>query len=324
MLSEPSGACPPGRLWCDNRVREEHDHPKLGFRAWLRVLWRLVRGTGQDDLTDRAAGLTYYAVLSIVPFVVGFFSLLGFIGDSVTDPLRENVRDFAPGPGRDLADQVLDSLEENQGGAGVFTFVGLGVALYSGSEYIGAYARAANAAYDIGEGRPFWKTVPLRFAVALLMTVLLALTATAVLVTGGLADRVGELFGFGETAVLVWEIAKWPVVLLLVTVMLTILNTTMPNVAQPRWRWITPGSVFATGVWAVVSAGFAVYVANFGSYDRTYGTLGGAVILLIWLWLTNIAVLLGLRLNAEIERQRAILVGKPVGEPFVTPREEPR
>lgn len=280
---------------------------ELGVRSWWQVGRRVLREFGDDDLTDKAACLTYYAVLSIIPAIVTFISVLGFIGDSVTDPLRENLEGFAPGPGRDMADGVVGSLEENQGGAGLFTFVGLAVALYSGSEYIGAYGRAANSVYDITEGRPFWKTVPLRFAVTLLMTVLLAVTATAVLVTGDLADRIGHLFGFGDTGVLMWEIAKWPVVLLLVTLLLTVLNATMPNVRQPGWKWITPGSLLATGLWAVASAGFAIYVANFGSYDRTYGTLGGAVVLLIWLWLTNIALLLGLELNAELERQRAII-----------------
>lgn len=296
----------------------------FGARSWWQVAKRVVREFQDDELTDKAAALTYYAVLSIFPALLAFVSILGLVGERATDPLRENLQDFAPGPGRDIADGVVKAIENNQGGAGFFTIVGIALALYSASGYIGAYGRAANAVYDIGEGRPIWKTLPLRLGVTTAMVLLLAVTSLAVLVSGGLADRAGDLFSIGDTGVLVWEIAKWPAVLFLVMVMLTILNWTMPNVHQPGIRWITPGSILATVVWAVASAGFALYVANFGSYNETYGTLAGAVILLVWLWITNTAVLLGVELNAELERQRAIATGAPADqEPYVEPREDP-
>jgi membrane protein len=201
--------------------------------------------------------------------------------------------------------------------------LGLAGALWSASSYIAAFMRSSNRIYDVPEGRPFWKTIPIRLVVTLVMVLLLALSAFAVVVTGGLAKQVGNLLGLGNSAVTVWDIAKWPVLLLIVSFMFSILYWAAPNVKQPGFRWLSPGGVFAVLVWVVASALFALYVANFSSYNKTYGTLAGVIIFLVWLWISNIAVLLGAEFNAELERGRAIAEGRAdeTTEPFVEPRD---
>jgi membrane protein len=182
--------------------------------------------------------------------------------------------------------------------------------------------QASNAIYDIEEGRPIWKTVPVRVGVTLVLVLLLAISAVAVVLTGSLATHAGEIIGVGSAAVTAWNIAKWPVLLLLVGLMFAILYYASPNVKHPGLRWVTPGGVLAVVLWIVASALFALYVANFGSYNKTYGALAGPVIFLVWLWISNIAVLLGAELNAELERGRAIEAGHPADvEPFAEPRD---
>jgi membrane protein len=197
-------------------------------------------------------------------------------------------------------------------------------AIWAASGYVGAFMRAANRIWDVEEGRPLWKTIPLRLGITVLMLILLAASAVAVVITGPLADRVGKLIGIGSSAVTVWDIAKWPVLVLVVAVMFSILYYASPNVRQPGFRWLTPGGVLAVVLWIVASALFAVYVGNFGSYNKTYGSLGAIVIFLVWLWISNVALLLGAEFNAEIERGRQIESGHPEDrEPFLPPRSEP-
>jgi membrane protein len=201
-------------------------------------------------------------------------------------------------------------------------FVGIALALWSASGYVASFMQASNAIYDIPEGRPIWKTLPVRFGVTVVLVVLLAVTALAVVLTGSLAKQVGDVIGLGSTAVTVWDIAKWPVLLLIVSLMFAILYYFSPNVKQPGFRWVSPGGILAVVVWILASAAFAFYVANFGSYNKTYGALAGPVIFLVWLWISNIAVLLGAELNAELERGRRIEAGHPSDvEPFVEPRD---
>jgi membrane protein len=154
------------------------------------------------------------------------------------------------------------------------------------------------------------------------MLVLLAISAVAVVLTGGLAKQVGNLVGVGGSAVSVWEIAKWPVLLLVVSLMFSLLYWASPNVKHPGFRWISPGGIFAVAVWVIASGAFALYVANFSSYNKTYGALAAIVVFLVWLWISNIAVLLGAEFNAELERGRRIEAGHPADEePFVEPRD---
>jgi membrane protein len=296
----------------------------LPRRSWVGVLKRTFREFSADNLTDWAAALTYYAVLSIFPALVALISILGLIGKSATQPLLTNLGSFAPGPARQILTNAITGLQSAKGAAGILFIVGLAGALWSASGYIGGFMRAANAIWDVDEGRPIWKTIPLRLAITVVMLVLLAVSALMVVVTGPLADRVGKLIGIGSAAVTAWDIAKWPVLLVLFALMLAILYYAAPNVRQPGFRWVTPGGVVAIVLWIVVSALFALYVAMFGSYNKTYGSLGAVIVFLVWLWLSNVVVLLGAELNAEIERGRQIEAGHPEEkEPFLPPRSEP-
>ena len=203
--------------------------------------------------------------------------------------------------------------------------IGLLVALWSASGYISAFMRASNVVWDVEEGRPIWKTVPIRVGVTIITVILLTVSALAVILTGGLARQVGNLVGLGSTAVTVFDIAKWPVMLLIVSVILAILYYMGPNVRQPGIRWVSPGSVLAVIAWLVASAAFAFYVANFSSYNKTYGALGGVIAFLVWLWITNVVILLGAELNAELERGRLLEAGLPADrEPYLPPRDEPK
>jgi membrane protein len=302
------------------------DRPRrLPRHAWGGVLKRTFSEFREDELTDWAAALTYYGILSIFPALIAVVSILGLIGHSATQPLLDNLQTFAPGPARDILANALRGLTHTRSGAGIVFVVGLVGALWSASGYVGGFMKAANRIWDVPEGRPFWWTIPLRVGVTLLLLVLLAASAVMVVVTGPLADRVGKLIGIGGAAVTAWDIAKWPVLLLIVALMLSILYHAAPNVRHPRFRWITPGALLAVVVWIGASALFGLYVAKFGSYNKTYGSLGAIIIFLVWLWLTNVAVLLGAELNAELERGRQIEAGHPADrEPFLPPRSEPR
>jgi membrane protein len=291
--------------------------------AWGGVLRRTAREFSADNLTDWAAALTYYGILSVFPALIALVSILGLIGTSATKPLLENLGGFAPGPAHQILENALHGLTQSRGGAGILFVVGLVGSLWAASGYIGGFIRASNVIWDVAEGRPIWKTIPLRLAITIAMLVLLAITAVAVVVTGPLADKVGKLVGLGGAAVTAWDIAKWPVLVVIVSVMFSILYYAAPNVRQPGFRWVTPGGILAVVAWIVASAAFGVYVANFGSYNKTYGSLGAIVIFLVWLWLTNVAILLGAELNAEIARGRQIEAGHPEDrEPFLPPRDE--
>ena len=286
------------------------------------VLKRTVREFQEDNLTDWAAALTYYGVLAIFPAILALVSVLGLLGQATTQALIDNLGQVAPGPAREIVSTAIQNLQESQRAAGVLFVVGLATALWSASGYVAAFMRASNAIYDVEEGRPFWKTGPVRLGVTVVMLVLLAISALAVVLTGGLADHVGRLLGLATTVVTVWDVAKWPVLLVIVSLMFSILYWASPNVRQPGFRWVTPGGLMAVIVWLLASAAFAFFVANFGSYDKTYGTLGGVIVFLVWLWISNIAVLLGAELNAEIERGRQIEAGHPPDEePFLEPRD---
>jgi membrane protein len=285
------------------------------------VLKRTGKEFSVDNLTDWAAALTYYGVLAIFPALIALVSILGLVGSSATQPLLDNLGKVAPGPAKDILTSAVGGLQRSRGAAGLLFFVGIGAAIWSASGYIGAFMRASNAIYEVEEGRPFWIKRPVQLAVTIVMLILLALSAVAVVITGGLATQVGNLIGAGEAAVTAWDIAKWPVLIFVVAFMFSILYWAAPNVRQPGFRWLTPGGIVAVIVWIVASAAFAFYVANFSSYNKTYGTLGGVIAFLVWLWISNLAVLFGAELNAELERGRELEAGQPADEEIlVTPR----
>ncbi|GJF31152.1 hypothetical protein KNE206_38520 [Kitasatospora sp. NE20-6] len=294
----------------------------LPRRSW----WAVLRRTGQefldDELTDRAAALTYYGVLAIFPALLVLVSVLGVAGRSATDALLNNLQELTPGPARDILHDAVEQLQDNGGTSTLLLVVGLAAALWSASGYVAAFIRSANAVYDIREGRPVWKVTPLRLGLTLLLLLLLAASALIVVFTGPLADRAGHALGIGDTGLTVWSVVKWPLLVVLVTLMVSLLYWAAPNVRGRGFRWISPGSLLAVLLWMAASAGFALYVANFASYNKTYGTLAGVVVFLVWLWISNLAILLGLEFDAELARERATRGGLPEGEePYVQPRD---
>ncbi|MEK9518636.1 YihY/virulence factor BrkB family protein [Streptomyces sp. NPDC087908] len=299
------------------------DRPsQLAGESWKGVLRGVVKEFTKDELTDRAAALTYYGVLAIFPALLALVSLLGIAGESVTQEVLDNLRRLAPGPARDVITDAVEQLRGNSGLGSVTALVGLVLAVWSASGYIGAFIRASNAVYDMPEGRPVWKVLPLRFGLTIALMLLLVASALIVVFTGGLARQAGDFLGIGATTMTVWSIAKWPVLVLLVTAMIALLYWAAPNTKGRGFQWISPGSFLALVLWMIASAGFAFYVANFGSYNKTYGTVAGVIVFLVWLWITNLAILLGLEFDAEMSRQRAIAGGHPRDEePYVAPRD---
>jgi YihY family inner membrane protein len=308
-----------GRSGADDGVAERPT--QLPGGSWWAAVKRTFKEFRIDNLSDWAAALTYYSVLSIFPALLVLISLIDLTGQSTIPALLNNLDQVAPGSVNDILRDAITNLQRTQGSAGIVALVGLAAALWSASAYVAAFMRASNAIYDVPEGRPVWKTVPIRLGVTVLVMLLLTVSAFAVVATGGLADRIGRLLGIGKAAVTAWDIAKWPVLLLLVSFMFALLYWASPN-AKQGFRWVTPGGILAVVVWVVASVAFALYVANFSSYNKTYGSLAGVIIFLVWLWISNIAILLGAELNAELERSRAIAAGHPAdAEPYMELRD---
>ncbi|MCC9305743.1 YihY/virulence factor BrkB family protein [Kitasatospora sp. RB6PN24] len=304
-------------------TRRAPDRPsRLPSGSWRAVAGRTVKEFKADQLGDRAATLTYYGILALFPALLVLVSLIGLAGRSATDQALANVQRFAPGAARNILVSAIQQLQGRAGLGSAMVIVGLLLALWSASGYVAAFIRAANAVYDMPEGRPVWKLTPLRVALTAALMAMAAASALIVVFTGSLAERAGAVLGAGHTAVTVWSVAKWPVLVVLVSLMIALLYWAAPNARGRGFRWLTPGSVVALVIWVVASAGFSVYVANFGSYNKTYGTLAGIIIFLVWLWITNLAILLGLEFDAELARERAIVSGHPPdAEPYVEPRD---
>ncbi len=300
---------------------EPDDLNDLKSRSWLGVLKRSVKEFSTDNLSDWAAALTYRGVLTLAPSVLIMVSVLGLLGRSSTDKLLNNIGELTPGGVQSVLRQIVNSVQQRSS-AGIAAVIGLVLALWSASGYVAAFMRASNAIYGMGEGRPVWKAIPIRLGVTLAMVVMGLLAAVIVVFSGPLADKTGHAIGMGDTALTVWSIVKWPVLIVIVSLMLAILYYAAPNVKQPGVQWISPGGVLAVLIWIVVSAAFALYVTHFGSYNKTYGSLASVIIFLVWLWLTNVAILLGAEFNAELQHARAIQAGQPPDQiPFAEPRD---
>jgi membrane protein len=319
----------PTKAYRDRLVRLLARAPKrpseLTWRSWFRVFKRTVTEFIDDELTDKAAALTYYGILSIFPGLLVLLAGVGLLGRDATEEVAANIRALTPGPAREIIANGIENLQKNQGAAGILALVGLAIAFWSATGYIGAFMRAANAIYDVPEGRPLWKTLPIQIFFTTVTGIFLAVSALAVVFTGRLASQAGRALGIEEAAVRIFDIAKWPVLVVGVGLLLALLYWAAPNARQGGIRWITPGSLLAVVVWIVVSAGFAFYIAHFDSYNKTYGALGGVIIFLVWLWLTNVAVLLGAEFDAELGRARAIAAGLPhQAEPYLPLRDVPK
>ncbi len=310
---------------------QRHDYRPRGVEPDSGLLATLKRaGTEflEDNLSDWAAALTYYGLLSLFPALIALVSLLGLFGDprETTRSLTEIVTEIGPHSAAQTFAGPIESITEHRETAGVTFVLGLAVALWSASAYVGAFIRAANVVYETPEGRPFWKLAPLQLAVTLAMILMLVALALGLVMTGPIVDAVAGPLGIGDTAVAIWNVAKWPALAAVFLLMVAVLYYAASNVKLRGFRWVTAGSLVAIVAWVLASALFAFYVANFGSYDKTYGTLGGLVALLVWLWISNLAILFGLQLNAEIERSREFEEGTPRAEREIQlePRAEPK
>ncbi|SCE69987.1 membrane protein [Micromonospora coriariae] len=298
---------------------------QLSWRTWRGVVVRSARNFVADNCSDWAAALTYYGVLALFPSAIVVVALVGLVsnGEQTVATVVDLARQM--GAGSVVADdgivKVIGEVVDQESSAKALLSFGLLGALWSASGFIGAFTRASNAIYGVTEGRPVWKLRPLQIGLAAITLVLLAVVALGLIVSGPVTDAVGDLINAGGLARTVWSVAKWPVLALIMMVLLSLLFWIAPNVRQPRFRWLTPGGAVALFAWALASFGFGLYVANFGSYDATYGSLGAAIAFLVWLYLSNSALMLGVQINAEVQRGRRLQAGDPdPDEPVLPPR----
>jgi membrane protein len=282
----------------------------------------------EDNLTDWAATLTYYGLLALFPALIVLVSIVGLIGDpeSTTNTLTDIVNRVGPDSAASTFEGPIRQVTESRGTAGFALIASTVVALWSASGYLGAFIRASNVIYETREGRPFWKLRPLQLLMTLVIVLLLAVMALGIVLTGPIVSDVAEPIGISGTAVSIWSYAKWAVIAALFLLMIALIYYASPNVKQRGFAWITPGGVVALVVWLIASAGFGLYVSQFGSYNRVYGSLAGVVVILIWMWITNLAILFGHELNAERERDVQLKEGLPGAERELQlePRDTPK
>jgi membrane protein len=276
------------------------------------TLKRTLKEFSEDNLTDWAAALTYYGVLALFPALIALLSIVGLLTNpqQLTDALTAVV----PQQAASTLEPVVQQIAGSTAAPGIGLVVGLAGAIWSASGYVGAFTRAANVVYETPEGRKVWKLKPLQLLVTLIGILFAAVIVSMLVLSGPVVDAVGSAIGLGETALTVWNVVKWPVVVILVGLMIAVLYYATPNVRLRGFRFVSPGAAVAILVWAAASALFAFYVANFGSYNKTYGALAGVIVFLVWFWLTNVALLFGIELDAEIERTKEMKEGVPRAE----------
>jgi membrane protein len=284
--------------------------------TWKGTLARTAVEFKHDKLNHWGAALTYYAVLSLFPALLVLVSLVGLFAspERVTKVLTDTVSQLGPASAAKTFQGPIESITANRGAAGVMFVVGVLSALWAASGYVSAFADASNTIYEVEEGRPFWKLKPLQVVITFVLIVLASLVALALVLSGPVVGALGASLGISDMALTAWRLAKWPAMVILVLVIFGALYYTSPNARVTGVRWVTGGALLALALWVLASIALALYVANFGSYDKTYGTLGGVVVFLVWLWVTNMAILLGAEFNAETERARQIETGVPGAE----------
>src|SRR5690625_278804 len=305
--------------------RKPDSPQQLKSMSWKFSITRSAKKFMRDQCTDLAATLTYYAVLSIFPALIALVSLLGVFGQgrTTTDALLNMVDNVAPPAATELFAGPIQNLVESPA-AGFALIAGLLGALWTGSAYVNAFGRAMNRIYGVSEGRPIWKLRPTMILVTVVILLLIAAVAMMLELTGPVARTIGDAVGLGETAVAVWNIARWPILAAIVVLVVALLYYATPNVRQPRFRWISPGALIGVVAWLLASLGLTFYVANFGSYNETYGSLGGVIVFLLWLWVTNLALLFGAEFDAETERAREVQAGLPAETELQPPPRDTR
>ncbi|AZS45656.1 MULTISPECIES: YihY/virulence factor BrkB family protein [Microbacterium] len=297
----------------------------LHKRSWKYVLRKTIREFSSDQCTDIAASLTYYAVLSLFPGLIAIFSLLGVFGQgkAASDAVLGIIEQVAPGDTVDTIRGPIEQIAESPG-AGFALVTGILLAIWSASGYVGAFSRAMNRIYEIEEGRPFWKLKPAQLLVTVITIVLLVIAAIILVVSGSVTKAIGDALGIGDVPQTIWSIAKWPLLIFIVVLVVAILYYATPNAKQPKFRWISMGALLAIIVLAFATAAFGFYVGNFSNYDRTYGSLAGIIIFLLWLWIANLALLFGAEFDAELERGRQLQAGIAAEEDIQLPPRDTR
>ncbi len=273
---------------------------------------RTLKEFSEDNLTDWAAALTYYGVLALFPALIALLSIIGLLTDPKT--LTDALTAVVPASAAKTLNPVIEQLAGNTAPVGFGLILGLVGAVWSASGYVGAFTRAANVVYETPEGRKIWKLKPLQLLVTLVGILFAAVIVSLLVLSGPVVDAIARAIGIGETGVTIWNIAKWPVVLIVLALMIAVLYYSTPNVKLRGFKWVSPGAGVAIVVAIVASALFAFYVGNFGSYNKTYGALAGVVVFLIWFWLINVALLFGIEMDAEIERTKELKEGVPRAE----------
>ncbi|WGW11731.1 YihY/virulence factor BrkB family protein [Saxibacter everestensis] len=293
--------------------------------SWSYIIRKTFREFTKDQCLDLAASLTYYATLSLFPALLAIVSLLGVVGQAqqTTDAVLGLLSGLAPADTINTVRGPLESLTSAPA-AGLALIVGIAGALWSASGYVGGFGRAMNRIYETDEGRPVWKLRPVQLLITLVIVILIAIAGILLAVSGPVAQAIGDALGLGGGILLVWNIVKWPVLLIVVIAIVALLYHATPNVRQPKFRWISVGAVVGIIVWILASTGFAFYVANFSNYNKTYGSLGGVIVFLLWLWITNLALLFGAEFDAEIERGRELQAGIPAEESIQLPPRDTR
>ena len=276
------------------------------------TLKRTLKEFSEDNLTDWAAALTYYGVLALFPAIIALLSIVGLLTDPRT--LTDALTAVVPASAAETLNPVIEQLAGSTAPVGLGLILGLAGAIWSASGYVGAFTRAANVVYETPEGRKIWKLKPLQLLVTLIGVLFAAVIVAMLVLSGPVVEAVGSAIGVGETGLTVWNIVKWPVVLVVLALMIAVLYYSTPNVRLRGFKWVSPGAAVAILVAIVASAAFAFYAANFSSYNATYGALAGVVVFLVWFWLINVALLFGIELDAEIERTKELKEGVPRAE----------
>ncbi|MDK3255609.1 YihY/virulence factor BrkB family protein [Blastococcus capsensis] len=273
------------------------------------TLKRAAKEFGEDGLTDWAASLTYYGVLALFPALTALAAVVGLF--TTPQQLTDALTAVVPQSAAETLNPVIQQIAGQQAPLGWALVLGLVGALWTASGYVGAFTRAANVVYETPEGRKIWKLKPLQLLVTLIGILFAALIVAMIVLSGPVVDAIGQAIGLGDTVLTIWTWAKWPVLLVILALMIAVLYYSTPNVKLRGFKWVSPGAGVAILVAVVASALFAFYVANFGSYNATYGALAGVVIFLIWFWLINLALLFGIELDAELERTKELKEGVP-------------
>jgi membrane protein len=318
----------------EDKPQQAGAQPKLPWRlrqlrwsTWRGVFVRSAKEFMDDNCADWAAALTYYGVLAVFPSAVVIVALVGLVseGDKTVDTFLGLAKDM--GIGSVVASEgittVLKGVVEQQSSAKVLLSFGLLGAIWSASGYVGAFTRASNAIYEVEEGRPFYKLRPLQLGVTVVVLIFMAALATVLIISGPVADAIGNALHLGDSLKTAWSVAKWPVLVAILMLQMSLMFWIAPNVRQPRFRWLTVGGGVALVAWALTSLGFGFYVSKFSSYDVTYGSLGAIIAFLVWLYLSNCAVMFGVEINAELQRGRAIQAGDPDPKDPVLPPKSP-